>query len=96
MKFLLNRDIGKRDLEKIKTGTMLFNVLTERGKLGEDNTELLSKLLLHIKRQDLLDKLTQYERGAESSSEQPDREEKGRLEHTALYSLWLEHTALAR
>lgn len=77
MKFLVQQEIGKRNLEKIGSGRELFQLFRERGKLSEDDTAFLSKLLKEIKRQDLSDKL-------DNVSVQPEaddglsEEEKGR------------------
>ncbi|XP_063334369.1 protein FADD [Pelmatolapia mariae] len=60
MKFLVLQEIGKRNLEKIGSGRELFQLFRERGKLSEDNTAFLSKLLKEIKRQDLSDKIDNF------------------------------------
>ncbi|XP_077375448.1 FAS-associated death domain protein [Festucalex cinctus] len=57
LKYLCGDKVGKRELEKIDSGCKLFQSLTEKGVLSQDNTELLSKLLKEIKRQDLSEKL---------------------------------------
>lgn len=80
MKFLVLQEIGKRNLEKIGSGRELFQLFRERGKLSEDNTAFLSKLLKEIKRQDLSDKIDNF-----SIQPEPDdglsEEEKGRLKY---------------
>lgn len=63
LKYLCQDEIGKRRMEKIDSGTKLFVVLKERGKLGEDNTEFLGQLLSEIRRDDLLEKLNAFENG---------------------------------
>lgn len=60
LKYLCQEEIGKRRMEKIDSGTMLFVALTERGKLGADNTEFLAQLLTKICRDDLLQKLNAF------------------------------------
>lgn len=60
VKYLCEGEIGKRSLEKIDSGTKLFTTLTERGKLGPDNTELLGQMLSDIGRDDLCQKLTAF------------------------------------
>ncbi|KAL3993505.1 polymeric immunoglobulin receptor [Sarotherodon galilaeus] len=60
MKFLVQQEIGKRNLEKIGSGRELFQLFRERGKLAEDNTAFLSELLKEIKRQDLSDKIDNF------------------------------------
>ncbi|XP_040890075.1 protein FADD [Toxotes jaculatrix] len=57
LKFMCRDVIGKRDQEKINSGLKLFQYLTERGKLGEANTEYLSDLLQKVHRQDLADRI---------------------------------------
>ncbi|XP_038557547.1 protein FADD [Micropterus salmoides] len=81
MKFLCVPDIiRKRDLEILTTGRQLFQVLTERGKLAADNTGFLSGLLQKIGRQDLSDKLNNFERLYEDTNNQPDEAERARLD----------------
>uniref|UniRef100_A0A8C6UK46 FAS-associated death domain protein n=1 Tax=Neogobius melanostomus TaxID=47308 RepID=A0A8C6UK46_9GOBI len=48
LKFLCVEDIKKREQEKCTSGHRLFQLLTERGKLGPDNTEHLCRLLSEI------------------------------------------------
>lgn len=76
IKWLVRDVIGKRDLEQIITGLKLFQVLTERGKLSADNTDYLSELLRRINRQDLSDKLNQFE--GESPDNVLSEEERGK------------------
>lgn len=78
IKFLCE-DIGKKELEKIDTGTKLFRVLKERGKLALGNIEYLCKLLTEIRRDDLSDKLKGLIRKAGSTSAEPPDTEKGTL-----------------
>ncbi|CAL1590380.1 unnamed protein product [Knipowitschia caucasica] len=56
LKFLCKDHVGKRDLEKCSTGIKLFQILTERAKLGPDNRELLGRMLSEV-RPDLRDQL---------------------------------------
>ncbi|XP_020796306.1 protein FADD [Boleophthalmus pectinirostris] len=60
LKYLCGDVIGKRDREKCTTGTQLFQILTERGKLGPDNTGYLCDLLTEVKRLDLCEKLQHF------------------------------------
>lgn len=60
LKFLCAGDIKKRQQEQCTTGHQLFRLLTEKGKLGPDNTEFLSRLLNDIDRSDLRDKLHRF------------------------------------
>lgn len=64
LKYLCQDEIGKRQTEKIDNGISLFTTLTERGKLGADNTELLGQLLSEIRREDLLQKLNAFVNGS--------------------------------
>ncbi|XP_068566849.1 FAS-associated death domain protein [Cebidichthys violaceus] len=80
MKYLCRDMIGKGMLEKISSGTQLFQALTERGHLGADNTELLSRLLKNINRNDLSDELDNFESGSGDSDDQPDAAERAKLD----------------
>ncbi|XP_023281317.1 FAS-associated death domain protein-like [Seriola lalandi dorsalis] len=80
MKFLCRDMIGKKDLEKVTTGSKLFLLLMERGKLGPDNTECLSKLLTDIERKDLSDKLQGLEGESGDRRDQPDDTERAKLD----------------
>lgn len=64
LKYLCQDEIGKRRTETIDSGIKLFDALYERGKLGEDNTELLGHLLTQIRRDDLLQKLNTFVNGS--------------------------------
>lgn len=75
LKFLCRTIIGKREAEKISSGIKLFEVLTERGQLTVDNTKYLSDLLKEIRRQDLSEKLDNFE--CESLDAQPEEAERG-------------------
>ncbi|XP_074515983.1 FAS-associated death domain protein-like [Sebastes fasciatus] len=81
LKFLCqDLGIGKRTLESIDTGTKLFQVLTERRLLTADNTETLTGLLSHIKRQDLSDQLNGYSPSGSTDNNQPEQEERDKLD----------------
>ncbi|KAF7647808.1 hypothetical protein LDENG_00166080 [Lucifuga dentata] len=82
MKFLCKDKIGKKDREKLDNGFRLFQLLTERRELGEDNTEYLSELLTAIHRNDLCEKLNNYE--AEFTDSQPEETERAKLDVAAL------------
>uniref|UniRef100_UPI003AADE494 FAS-associated death domain protein n=1 Tax=Centroberyx gerrardi TaxID=166262 RepID=UPI003AADE494 len=81
MKYLCE-DIGKRDKEKIDTGLKLFDALTQRTKLGPDNTKFLCYLLTHANRKDLSDKLNGYESQSMAgfTENQPDETETAKLD----------------
>ncbi|XP_031148623.1 protein FADD [Sander lucioperca] len=78
--FLYKDIIGKRQRNDVKTGVQLFQLLIERGKLGADNTKFLSDSLIHINRHDLSNKLNNFESQRESTDEQPDDDEKAKLD----------------
>lgn len=81
LKFLCqDLGIGKRTLESIDTGTRLFQVLTERRLLTADNTETLTVLLSNIKRPDLSDKLNGYSPSGSTDNNQPEQEERDKLD----------------
>lgn len=80
IKFLCG-DIRKREMEKIDTGIKMFQVLTERGKLGADNKDYLCWLLRQIQRHDLSEKLDGFESQSGSTDNQPDKKENGRRLH---------------
>ncbi|XP_033996830.1 FAS-associated death domain protein [Trematomus bernacchii] len=82
LKFLCGDMLGKRELEKISSGVRLFLLLTERRKLGADNTDCLSRFLTQIQRQDLAERLESFESfesQAEASDDLPDKEERDKL-----------------
>lgn len=79
LKFLVRDLLGKNKLEKIKTGHELFNALSERGKLGDDNTDFLSQLLRQAGRDDLSEKLTNLEVQTGDLSEGLSPNEKGKV-----------------
>lgn len=64
LKYLCRDETGKRRMETTDSGTKLFVILTERGKLGANNTELLGQLLSEIRRDDLLQKLNAFVSGS--------------------------------
>ncbi|KAK6472981.1 FAS-associated death domain protein-like [Huso huso] len=81
LKFLCGEDIRKKELEKISSGTDLFKNLMEKGKISVDNTGFLRFLLTNIKREDLLEKLENFEKyGSGERDDLPDAEEVERLE----------------
>uniref|UniRef100_A0A3Q4BJM5 Uncharacterized protein n=1 Tax=Mola mola TaxID=94237 RepID=A0A3Q4BJM5_MOLML len=80
MKFLCRDTIGKRDMEQIKTGIGLFQILTERRKLGTDDMGLLRELLTQIQRYDLVDKVKYFETFQMSTVNQPDTKENAKLD----------------
>ncbi|XP_029313981.1 FAS-associated death domain protein [Cottoperca gobio] len=80
MKFLCRDMVGKKELEKISSGIRLFQVLTERGKLGANNTDCLCQLLKDIHRQDLSGRIETFESPAGFNDNQPDKEERDKLD----------------
>lgn len=77
LKFLCNRFIGKKILEKVSSGRDLFQLLTERQRLGADNTQFLSDLLEKVHRQDLSDKLNGFVNQSGSNDDHLDDVEEG-------------------
>lgn len=78
IKFMCRDMIRKREMETIDTGIKMFQVLTERGKLGADNKDYLCQLLREIQRHDLSEKLDGFESHSGSTDNQPDKKENGR------------------
>ncbi|KAJ8340540.1 hypothetical protein SKAU_G00351730 [Synaphobranchus kaupii] len=74
-------DIGKKRLENIKSGIQLFQCLREMEKIGPDNTQFLRYLLNTIKRADLLEILSNFEKyGAGPEQIQLDPNERAKLD----------------
>ncbi|XP_049573462.1 FAS-associated death domain protein isoform X2 [Syngnathus scovelli] len=80
LKYLCLDKVGRRVSETIDSGYKLFQCLTERGELRQDKTELLSELLKHIKRQDLSDKLNNFQSPQDCAGIQLSQTEKDKLE----------------
>ncbi|XP_034039641.1 FAS-associated death domain protein [Thalassophryne amazonica] len=80
LKFLCKDIIGKREREKVVSGLQLFQLLTERRQLGEDNTLYLSKLLLEIHRHDLSEILNGHRSQRQTAENQPDPAERVKLD----------------
>ncbi|XP_060918096.1 protein FADD [Labrus mixtus] len=79
IKYLCNNDIGKRDMEKIDSGLKLFQFLTQRNKLGVDNTGHVCELLRTVKRPDLSERLQNFDCEPENSENQPPEPEREKL-----------------
>ncbi|CAJ1048601.1 FAS-associated death domain protein [Xyrichtys novacula] len=80
LKFLCNKDIGKRDLEKVDSGLKLFQFLVERRKLGEDNTECVGQLLRTVQRPDLAERLETFSCQPENTDNLPPELERAKLD----------------
>ncbi|NXV01926.1 FADD protein, partial [Cettia cetti] len=77
MMFLCQDKIGKRKLAAVQSGQEFFNILIEQQEITKDNLKLLKKLLQHIKRNDLLSEVVQFEEGQlHAPDDQPDEHEK--------------------
>ncbi|XP_067850242.1 protein FADD [Heptranchias perlo] len=63
LKFLCKESVGKRQLETISSGNQLFQALEERSLLSPEDTHFLSVLLKNIKRPDLENQLSAFQRG---------------------------------
>lgn len=68
LKFLCQRRVGKRKLERVQSGLDLFSVLLEQNELDPQNTELLRELLASLRRHDLLRLLDDFDAGAASGA----------------------------
>ncbi|KAK2853408.1 hypothetical protein Q5P01_006069 [Channa striata] len=80
LKFLCREMIGKKDREKINSGIKLFQLLTERGKLGPQNPEFVSECLRQIQRHDLAEKLRNFETESAKPEDEPSDTEKVKLD----------------
>ncbi|XP_054878413.1 protein FADD [Poeciliopsis prolifica] len=80
LKFLVRDDIGKQKLEKITTGHQLFEILTERGQLGPDRADYLCQLLRQVQRDDLSEKLSNWQVQQESLKYNLSDTERDKLE----------------
>ncbi|XP_005996275.1 protein FADD [Latimeria chalumnae] len=79
LKFLCHDKVGRKKLEKITQGTELFTILLEQNEISPDNMDFLSGLLKHLKRENLLEKLKQFqEQGGEP--DQLDPKERQRMD----------------
>lgn len=68
LKFLCQRRVSKRKLERVQSGLDLFSVLLEQNELDPQHTELLRELLASLRRQDLLRLLDDFDAGATSGA----------------------------
>lgn len=68
LKFLCQRCVSKRKLERVQSGLDLFSALLEQNALGPRHTELLRELLASLRRQDLLRLLDDFDAGATSAA----------------------------
>ncbi|XP_041646993.1 protein FADD [Cheilinus undulatus] len=81
MKYLCdNETVRKRDKERIDSGWRLFQLLTERQKLGEDNIEYVCQLLQGAQRPDLVEKLRNYDGQPGNGVQQPPETERVKLD----------------
>ncbi|XP_060014269.1 FAS-associated death domain protein isoform X1 [Lagenorhynchus albirostris] len=74
LKFLCQSRVGKRKLELVQSGLDLFNVLLEQTEMSRENTVLLRKLLVSLRRQDLLRRLDDFEAGAAGGAAPEERD----------------------
>ncbi|KAL2088753.1 hypothetical protein ACEWY4_015652 [Coilia grayii] len=59
--FLCNGVIGRKHLEKVKSGIDLFQYLKDMNKITHVDTAYLQKLLLDINRNDLAEKVSEFQ-----------------------------------
>lgn len=81
LKFLCKEDIKKKEQEKCTAGLKVFQILTERGKLGSNNTDYLCFLLRSIKREDLSQKLQNFNGELQLNRNESETNEKDALDH---------------
>ncbi|CAN9506868.1 unnamed protein product [Ophioblennius macclurei] len=84
LKFLVRDQIGKRDHERITSGLILFQILTERGRLAADNIDYLCELLRAIHRHDLSDKLHSNRAKEPEEPREPSELERAKLDAAVL------------
>lgn len=68
LKFLCRERVSKRKLERVQSGLDLFSVLLEQNDLERGRTELLRELLASVRRQDLLQRLDDFEAGTAAAA----------------------------
>lgn len=78
LKFLCQRCVGKRKLERVQSGLDLFSVLLEQNELDSQHTELLRELLTSLRRHDLLRLLDDFEAGATARAPPEEQGARGR------------------
>ncbi|XP_028811739.1 FAS-associated death domain protein [Denticeps clupeoides] len=74
LKFLCSDLIGKKHLERVKSGTDLFQHLKQLNKIGPDDAEFLRNLLVRIQRHDLAEIIDDPEYQPSKSPEGEDAE----------------------
>lgn len=79
MKFLCRDKIVKRKLESVQSGRDLFSILIEQQMISSSDLGFLRKLLQHIRRDDLVAQVVQFEEEEpHGPNGQPDEHEKRR------------------
>ncbi|XP_069479540.1 FAS-associated death domain protein [Ambystoma mexicanum] len=80
LKFLCREKIPKRKLENVNSGVGLFTILIELKEISSDDVGFIRELLIHIKRQDLVEKLDNYaENGSNEAVDQLHPREREQL-----------------
>lgn len=83
IKYLCQNDIGKRDLERIDSGLKLFQFLTERQKLSEENLDYVCERLKAAGRPDLCERLQNFScppENSENTENLPSEQERAKLD----------------
>ncbi|KAA0723738.1 FAS-associated death domain protein FAS-associating death domain-containing protein [Triplophysa tibetana] len=79
LKFLCKVDVGKKKLEKIKSGIDLFECLIERGQIKHDDTVRLRSLLENVGKTVLIEHIDNYERGSTAIADLLDEKEQEKI-----------------
>uniref|UniRef100_A0A8C6FYM5 FAS-associated death domain protein n=1 Tax=Moschus moschiferus TaxID=68415 RepID=A0A8C6FYM5_MOSMO len=80
LKFLCRNRVSKRKLELAQSGLDLFAVLLEQNELSAGHTVLLRELLGALRREDLLRRLDDFERGAAGAAVPEERDLRAAME----------------
>ncbi|XP_072495507.1 FAS-associated death domain protein [Notamacropus eugenii] len=99
MKFLCKMKIGKRKLNEIEQGIELFSCLMQQNLLSVNNTDFLISMLKSLKRDDLIQELSNRVENSSSPGERLDPKVEAQLEiafHTLCDHVGRDWRSLAR